>query len=159
MNEIRVKHVPDFKDEDVVLLAMDGAGLETFLAALTLAERNGSAQLQHRKRLHEFVIAAGAADIDLAGDRVVWRLDHAVAVDIIEALTGLSGNEGPCHQFIDDTAGPAPTLVLSKDEYIEPSWLTAGKGPMFGDDDPDRRPGRVIRRSRPATGGSRDRRG
>lgn len=42
MNAIRVKHVRDFTGEDVVLLAMDGAGLATFLAAVTLAERAGS---------------------------------------------------------------------------------------------------------------------
>jgi hypothetical protein len=29
---------------------------------------------------------------------------------------------------------PPPTLVLSRDEYISPSWLTAGKEPIFEDD-------------------------
>jgi len=136
MNEIRVKHVPDFKNEDVVLLAMDGAGLETFLAALTLAERHGSAQLQHRTRLHDFVTEAGAAGIELADDRVVWRLDHGVAVEIITELTGMARSNHPCHQYID-IVSPAPTLVLSRDEYLASSWLTAGREPVFGDQDPD----------------------
>jgi hypothetical protein len=34
MNAIRVKHVRGFKGGDVVLLAMDGARLATFLAAV-----------------------------------------------------------------------------------------------------------------------------
>jgi hypothetical protein len=134
MNAIRVKHVRNFKFEDVVLLAMDGDGLQTFLAAVTQAQRQGSGRLQRRKRVHDFVIEAGAADIDLADERVVWRLDREIAGEIIEALTGLGRSDRPCHQYVD-MAGPAPTLVLSKDEYIEASWLTAGKEPIFDDDE------------------------
>jgi hypothetical protein len=137
MNAIRVKHVRDFKGEDVVLLAMDGAGLATFLAAVTQAERRGSGRLLRARRVHDFVIAAGAADIELADDRVLWRLDRAIAVEMIAALTGLGDNARPCHQFVEGMASPAPTLVLSLDQYISPSWLTAGKEPMFGDDEPD----------------------
>jgi hypothetical protein len=134
MNAIRVKHVRDFKFEDVVLPAMDGDGLQTFLAAVAQAQRHGSGRLQRRKRVHDFVIEAGAADIDLAEVRVVWRLDRAMAGEIIEALTGLGRSDRPGHQYLD-MASPAPTLVLSKGEYIEASWLTAGKEPIFGDDE------------------------
>lgn len=35
MKAIRVKRVTESKGDDVVLLAMDHAGLDTFLAALT----------------------------------------------------------------------------------------------------------------------------
>lgn len=62
--------------EDVVLLAVDAAGLETFLAALTQAEQQGSARLDHDGTIHDFRIEPGAADIELHDDRVVWRLDH-----------------------------------------------------------------------------------
>jgi hypothetical protein len=134
MNAIRVKHVRDFKFEDVVLLAMDSAGLQTFLAAVTQAERRGSGRLQRRGRVHDFVIEAGAADIDLADERVVWRLDRAIAGEIIKALAGLGRSDRSCHQYVD-MVSPAPTLVLAKDEYIGPSWLTAGKEPIFGDDE------------------------
>jgi len=34
MNTIRVELAPEFKGEDVVLLAMDGAGVTTFITAL-----------------------------------------------------------------------------------------------------------------------------
>ena len=134
MNAIRVKRVSEFKGEDVVLLAMDHAGLDTFLAALTQAEQQGSSQLQRRGRVHDFVIEAGAGDIELDDDRVVWRLDHTRAVEIIEKLTVLSSSSHPGHHYVDDMVSPAPTLVVSRDEYISPSWLTAGKEPIFGDD-------------------------
>ena len=41
MNVIRVRRVGEFKGEDVVLLAVDGAGLDAFLAALTQASSKG----------------------------------------------------------------------------------------------------------------------
>jgi hypothetical protein len=134
MNAIRVKRVSEFKGEDVVLLAMDHAGLDTFLAALIQAEQQGSSQLQHRGRFHDFVIEAGTADIELDDDRVVWRLDHTKAVEIIEKLNVLSSSGHPGHHYVDDMFSPAPTLLLSRDEYISPSWLTAGKEPIFGDE-------------------------
>jgi hypothetical protein len=134
MNAIRVKRVTEFKGDDVVLLAMDHAGLDTFLAALTQAEHQGSSQLQRRGRVHDFVIEAGAADIELDDDRVVWRLDHTRAVEIMEKLKVLSSSGYPCHHYVDDMFSPAPTLVLSRDQYISPNWLTAGKEPIFGDD-------------------------
>jgi hypothetical protein len=61
MNDIRVKHIPEFKGEDVVLLAFDSAGLDTFLAALTEAQQRGSSRLHRPRRVHDFVIEAGAA--------------------------------------------------------------------------------------------------
>lgn len=134
MNAIRIKRVSEFKGEDVVLLAMDRAGLDTFLAALTQAEQQGSSHLQRRGRVHDFVIEAGAADIELDDDRVVWGLDHTRAVEIIEKLKVLSSSGHPGHHYVDDMFSPAPTLVLSRDQYISPGWLTAGKEPIFGDE-------------------------
>ncbi|ORA35422.1 hypothetical protein BST20_17650 [Mycobacterium branderi] len=134
MNAIRIKHVPDFKGEDVVLLAVDDAGLDTFLAALIQAQQHGSSRLQRRGRVHEFVIEAGAADIELSDDRVRWRLDHTKAAEIIEKLKVSSNSEHPGHHYVDDMLSPAPTLVLSHNQYISPSWLTAGKEPIFGDE-------------------------
>ena len=49
MNAIRVKRVSEFKGEDIVLLAMDHAGLDTFLAALTQAEQRIVATAAPRK--------------------------------------------------------------------------------------------------------------
>lgn len=138
MTVIRVKDVPDFRgSEDVVLLAADNAGLDAFAAALILAQRNRVSYLKHGRRVHEFVIETGAASIELSDDRVVWRLDDAKASEIIEKAKVLTNNGGrPGHHYVDDMSSPAPTLVLSLDEYLSPSWLTAGKEPIFRDDDP-----------------------
>lgn len=117
MTIIRVELAPEFKGEDVVLLAMDGAGVTTFISALRDAEQRGSAELEHGGLTHEFVIQAGAADIELGEDRVVWRLDHAKAVEIVEDLTAMSRNDVPGHDYVD-IATPTETLVLSRDEYV-----------------------------------------
>jgi hypothetical protein len=137
MAVIRVEYVPEFRGEDVVLLAADCAGFDAILAALKDVRRYGSSRLQHRRRVHEFLIEAGAADIELADDRVVWRLDDAKAGEIIEKVKVLGTSNGESgHHYVDDMLSPAPTLVLSLNEYLSPSWLTAGKEPIFGDDDP-----------------------
>lgn len=103
MNVIRVKRVAEFNGADVVLPAADGAGLSVFLAALTEAQRQGSSRLQHRGTLHDFVIETGAADIELGDDRVVWRLDHVKAGEVIEKLQVLSSSERPGHHSMSTT--------------------------------------------------------
>ena len=121
MTIIRVEFAPEFMwGDDVVLLAMDGAGVAAFAAALKDAERQGASQLQHGGVTHEFVIQAGEADIALDDTRVVWRLDAAKAVEIVENLDVLSNNERPGHQYVD-ISKPTDTLVLSRDEYVRKS--------------------------------------
>jgi hypothetical protein len=105
--------------------------------ALARARQHGSSRLQHRRRIHEFVIESGAAHIELAEDRVVWRLDDAKASEILEKIAVLGRSGGPGHHYVDDMASPAPTLVLSVDEYLSPSWLTADKTPIVTDDEPE----------------------
>ena len=117
MNIIRVELAPEFRGEDVVLLAMDGAGVTTFVTALRDAEQRGSSQLEHDGITHQFVIQVGAADIELGENRVVWRLDHAKAVEIVEDLTVMSNNDRPGHNYVD-ISSPTKTLVLSRDEYV-----------------------------------------
>jgi hypothetical protein len=118
MTIIRVEFAPEFMlGDDVVLLAMDGAGAATFAAALMKAERHGSSQLQVGEVTHEFVIQAGGANVDLDGTRVVWRLDPAKVVEIAENIDILSSSAEPGHQYVDIST-PADTLVLSRDEYV-----------------------------------------
>jgi ATPase subunit of ABC transporter with duplicated ATPase domains len=83
MNIIRVLLAPEFRGEDVALLAMNGAGVTTFVTALRDAEQRGSSELEHDEVTHQLVIQAGAADIELGEDRVVWRLARAKAVEIV----------------------------------------------------------------------------
>ena len=117
MNIIRAEFATEFRGEDVVLLAMDGAGVTTFLTALRDAEQRGVSELEHDGITHQFVIQAGAADIELGENRVVWRLDHAKAVEIVEDLTVMSNNDRPGHNYVDIST-PTNTLVLSRDEYV-----------------------------------------
>jgi hypothetical protein len=117
MNIIRAELAPEFRGEDVVLLAMDGAGVDTFITALIEAEQRGSSQLEHDGVTHQFVIQVGAADIEFGENRVVWRLDHAKAAEIVEDLTVMSNNDRPGHNYVDIST-PTNTLVLSRDEYV-----------------------------------------
>jgi len=121
MTIIRVEFAPEFMfGDDVVLLAMDGAGIAILVAALRKAERQGASQLQVGDVTHEFVLKPGEADVDLDGARVVWRLDSAKAVEIIDNLDILSSRDQPGHQYVD-ISKPAETLVLSRDEYVRKS--------------------------------------
>jgi hypothetical protein len=47
MNIIRAELAEGFRGEDVVLSAMDGTGVSTFLTALRDAEQRGVSQLEH----------------------------------------------------------------------------------------------------------------
>ncbi len=100
MTIIRVEFAPGFRGEDVVLLAMDAAGVVTFAAALKDAAVRGTSQLQHGGVTHEFLIQADAADIKLGDISVVWRLDPVKAVEIIEDLEELSGGDRPGHHYV-----------------------------------------------------------
>ena len=70
MNIIRAELAPEFRGEDVVLLAMDGAGVTTFLTALRDAGQRGASQLEHDGITHQFVIQVDAADMKSA--KIVW---------------------------------------------------------------------------------------
>ena len=117
MNIIRVELAPEFRGEDVVLLAMDGAGVATFADALNDAVRLGSSRLEHGGVMHEFVMQVGAADIELSKNRVVWRLDRTKAVEIVDDLTAIRDGDGPDHNYVD-ISSLTNTLVLSRDEYV-----------------------------------------
>jgi hypothetical protein len=118
MNIIRVELLPDFMwGDDVVLLAMDEAGVTTFGDALNDAVRLGSSRLDHDGVVHEFVMQAGAADIELGENRVVWRLDRTKAVEIVDDLRVIRDGDGPGHNYVDIST-PTNTLVLSRDEYV-----------------------------------------
>jgi hypothetical protein len=53
----------------------------------------------------------------LGENRVVWRLDHAKAAEIVEDLTVMSNNDRPGHNYVEIST-PTNTLVLSRDEYV-----------------------------------------
>jgi hypothetical protein len=102
--------------DDAVLLAMDSAGVDEVLPAVQQAAQHGSAQLDHGATAHKFLIQAGAADIEFGVGTVVWRLDSALAAEIMELLTEMQVNPGSGHHYVD-ISKPADTLVLSQNEY------------------------------------------
>ncbi|NLP98468.1 hypothetical protein HGO75_22095, partial [Mycobacterium tuberculosis] len=57
------------------------------------------------------------ADMELGSQTVVWRFDDTKLVEILDKLSPLIDGEGPGHQYIDDLNSPAPTLMISVDEY------------------------------------------
>ncbi len=118
MSIIRVEFAPEFLlGDDVVLVALDGPGVAALAAELKKTTQQGSSRLEHGGVTHEFSIAAGMAEIEINGSRVVWRLDLAKADEIVDVLQVLERENRPGHQYVDITS-PADTLVLSRDEYI-----------------------------------------
>ncbi|WP_090600931.1 hypothetical protein [Mycobacterium lentiflavum] len=102
--------------DDAVLLAMDDAGVDDVVTVVRQAAQHGSARLAHGATVHQFVIQAGAAGVEFGEGTVVWRLDPAVAAEIIEMLTEMDENPGKGHHYVD-ISRPAKMLVLSLNEY------------------------------------------
>jgi hypothetical protein len=124
MSVIRVNFLPEFYyGDDAVLLTLDGGGVDEFKNALSHAERRGSSRMEHDGVTHEFRIEPGTADIELEPTHMVWRLDHAKAVEIIEDLAVLSDNGSvgrpTSGHFYVDMSTPTETLVVSRDEYVD----------------------------------------
>jgi archaellin len=119
MSVIRVNFLPEFDyGDDAVLLTMDGAGVDTFRTAVSDAVQRGSSQLDHDGVTHVIQIQAGAADIDLEKTRVVWHLDLTKAREINDDLEVSSRKGRGGHNYVDMST-PAPTLILSRDEYTD----------------------------------------
>lgn len=119
MSVIRVNFMPEFDyGDDAVLLTMDGAGVDSFRTVLSEAIEHGSSQLEHDGVRHVIQIRAGAADIDLEQTRVVWVLDPAKAREIADDLEVSSRKGRAGHNYVDMST-PAPTLVVSRDEYVD----------------------------------------
>ena len=126
MTVIRVNYLPKFDfGYDAVLLTMDGAGVNTFRGALSDAIRRGTSQLEHEGVTHTFLIQASRADIDLDQTRVIWHLDPTKAREVADNLAPLAGPGNSGHNYVD-MLSPAPTLVVSRDEYVDFDypWIT-----------------------------------
>ena len=123
MAVIRVKMIPGFYlGDDAVLLAADRKGMEAFERALsaTVRKENAPPHLIASGTSHEFHIGGSAAQVQLEEGRVMWRLSRAS--EILAMLASLTASIGPGHQYIDIDS-PAQTLILSKEEYLDASWL------------------------------------
>lgn len=103
--------------DDVVLLAMDGAGVAAIAAAVKDAELHGASELEHPAMTQEFVVQPGDSTILIDSSRALWRLSPQAAREIAECLDALSEADRPGHHYVDISA-PSDTLVLSRDEYV-----------------------------------------
>jgi hypothetical protein len=104
--------------DDAVLLVMDTDGVMAFLSALIAAQQRGSGRLAGECMVHDFRIEPGAAEVEFHDDRVVWRLDHAKATEIIELLTAMTQSANDASHHYVDISTPAETLVLSCNEHV-----------------------------------------
>lgn len=122
---VRINYLTEFHyGDDAVLLTMDRTGVHDLRAMLRDAAQNGSSRLEHAGVIHEFNIEPGAADIELHPTYVTWRIDPTLAATIIEQLTSLmqGAHHRPCHQYVDNMHTPTDLLILSRDEYVDPTY-------------------------------------
>lgn len=113
---VRVNYLPQFDyGADAVLLSLDGGGVAVVVNTLREAIRQGTARMDCGNVTHEFVISDTRADIHLEPRHVTWHLDRVKADEIADGLTVLD-NAGSGHVYVD-IWHPAPTLVISRDEY------------------------------------------
>lgn len=118
MTTIRVEYAEGFHlGDDAVLVAMDGAGVDTLADAINVARRDGSAHFDNGGVRHDIAVRDGDSDIAIDETAVRWELDSATATEIADALAALSAQAGPGHHYVDITS-PADTLALSRDEYL-----------------------------------------
>jgi hypothetical protein len=109
MNIIRAELAPEFRGEDVVLLAMDDAGVTTFLTPLRDAGQRGASQLEQTNNASPI----RAAQLILNSAKiVVWRLDHAKAAEIVEDPAVMSNNDRPGHNYVDISSPTKTSLAF-----------------------------------------------
>lgn len=120
MSEIRVELAPEFKGETVVLLAMDGGGLNAFTSAVAEAiqkKPGSSSHLGHAGATHVFAVEDDKADVELQPGCTTWRFSPSKLAEVLEKLEAMKASPGPCHHYVD-ISSPVETLVLSRDEYV-----------------------------------------
>lgn len=116
MAVFRVKADSYFGDEAILAYA-DRAGMRMFNSAVISAQKNGRASFEVDGIEHQIIRQCNAADIEQRSRTVVWRLDDAKLVELLDLIEPLIDAEGPGHQYLDINS-PASTLTLSVDEYI-----------------------------------------
>ena len=127
MAVVRANFLPEFDfGDDAVLLTLDRPGVAAVLGALRTSIETGSSKTIIAGVVHDFAIIAHRAHIQLRRDQVTWQLDDAKVGEIASGLTVLhdSGSTRGGHIYVD-IQHPAPTLVLSRDEYLHMNypWL------------------------------------
>ena len=117
MSIISVDRRDDFRDNDVVLLAMDDAGLFEVLKAIREAMSSGGPSYLQGALRHELRIEAGRSDLLLTESGVTWCFSEPKYAEVVSKLEAMVAFGRASHQYVD-IAAPVPTLVLSVNEYV-----------------------------------------
>jgi hypothetical protein len=128
VGKIHVSTQLDFYIGDtVVLVAADRNGLEELEAALTQTGLGAGIALTMNlgSQNHTFIVGKDAESVELHEERVIWRISELKRRELVEKLEAMRSNPGPCHHHVDDIAGPTATLILSRDEYLDPVLITS----------------------------------
>jgi len=91
--------------------------MRIFQSAVRSAHDDGVAGFELDAIKHHVMRQAGAADIELGSQNVVWRFDDTKLVEMLNLIEPLVDILKPAHNYLDDMNSPAETLILSVDEY------------------------------------------
>ncbi|SEE60878.1 hypothetical protein SAMN05519104_6717 [Rhizobiales bacterium GAS188] len=118
MTMIHAELTSEFKGETVVLVKTNIDGLNLFRSALLQVEfgSSGEPALIDGDQIHLVTVNESAAQVELSGKRVIWRLPRRKVKELMEKVSAMIEAAGPCHHYVDIDA-PAHTLVISRDEY------------------------------------------
>ena len=118
MARIRIQLVPEFKGDTVILVTMDGSGLDCLKNALGKAVLQNSATCEATSEAPEQAISMSdrGAFISVGRGKITWILTPEKALEVIDKLEGMRSEPAPNHNFVD-IDGDAPVLYLSKNEY------------------------------------------
>jgi len=117
MTRIQIELVSEFKGEPVVLVAMDGDGLDVVRGSLALSKVGQLQTIVVGAITIAFSTEASSSSIDIRPSKVTLQLAPRKIDEIIEKLDAMRASPGPCHHYVGIDA-PTETLVLAKDEYL-----------------------------------------
>ncbi len=128
IGSIRIGHFDNFNDADTLLIEVDDAGLESFIALCQFVEHAGRSRLEDCAGAVAYggisVFAeCSSEDIGLIAsndDAFIWRRSPAGWADVVEKLRAMR-NTAACHQYLD-----APTdrlqVMVAKGEFGDAWW-------------------------------------
>ena len=119
MSTIRVESHRNFKDDDVVLLALDTEGASVFAGALgdAIQAKGTIVHVPSETSTNLIVVGGRDARVEVQPGRVTWHLSEAKAAEILEKLVSMQQSSKPGHHYID-IDGPCDTLIVSQNEYL-----------------------------------------
>lgn len=119
MSVIRIEIAKEFKGQDVVLVAMDRAGVSALRTAIERAMkvRSSPTEVQRDERgVTYLAIHDGPSTLEIKDNAVHLRISPNLVDELHEKMKALEAAPVPSHHYLDLDA-PVRTMVLSMDEY------------------------------------------